>query len=551
MALDWMRRHKKKMYIVMVFAMAAWGIGYSASYLIPQKPIGIIMGEKITAEEFNDAMIRWHRVFLRQPDLPLGKLVWEQLTLIKAAERMGIAVSDEEIIDRIRTLGVTMLGSAGMPPEQIIRVLCQNYTVTEDQLLRTYREALMIEKMSVLISGSVKLPSPEAWERYARENEKVKIEYVAIRARDLARNISVTEEEIKSFYNAHKDNFPDPKEGVPGYKEPEKVKIEYLMARYRDVRKDITITEDEIRAYYEENKDLRYKKKASEDEKVKQPQPEYTPLEEVKEEIRKILSRNKEKELVSQLISEADEKIYEMLGRAERISFSDIGGDIGIFYKESGYFTREEAKDIIRGADESVYTKFFEREEYDPSPPLDAPAGKFIFQVISRKAPSPAPLKEVREKVIEDLKEEKALAMAKELARQCVEKIKQTSFEEGLSFLKDKCNGTAFVKRETEFFTRPEIRDGRPYRYIRALETNAPNVASSAFRLKEGELGVVTEEAGKKAVYIIRPAGKKEAEEKKFEEEKDKVVRKYLAEKQQGFMEHWTENLKKQTELLR
>ncbi len=145
MALNWMRRHKKKMYIVMVFAMAAWGIGYSASYLIPKKPIGTIMGEKISAEEFNDAMVRWHRVFLRQQDLPLGKLVWEQLTLVKEAERMGIAVSNDEIIERIKTLGVTMLGSAGMPPNQILRLLCQNYMVTEEQLLRTYKEALLIE----------------------------------------------------------------------------------------------------------------------------------------------------------------------------------------------------------------------------------------------------------------------------------------------------------------------------------------------------------------------------------------------------------------------
>ncbi|MEE9514917.1 MAG: hypothetical protein V3V54_02700, partial [Candidatus Brocadiales bacterium] len=85
MALNWMRRHKKKMYIVMVFAMAAWGIGYSATFLIPKKPIGIILGEKISVEEFNDAMIRWNRIFLQQQGLPLTKLVWQQLTLVKEA----------------------------------------------------------------------------------------------------------------------------------------------------------------------------------------------------------------------------------------------------------------------------------------------------------------------------------------------------------------------------------------------------------------------------------------------------------------------------------
>ncbi|MFQ5956431.1 MAG: hypothetical protein ACE5KK_01515 [Candidatus Brocadiales bacterium] len=259
--------------------------------------------------------------------------------------------------------------------------------------------------------------------------------------------------------------------------------------------------------------------------------------------------RNKEKELVNQLINEADEKIYESLGRTEQISFSDIGGAVGVFYKESDYFTKEGAKNVIRDAEESVYARFFEREDYDPSPPLDAPAGKFIFQVISRKEPSAPPLQEIREKVVEDLKEEKALEKAKELAKRCKEKIKQTSFEEGLKFLKDECKGTVFVKSETEFFKRPEIKDGKPYRYIKALEVSAPNVARSTFSLGQGELDVVAEEAGKKAVYVIRLVEKKEADEKKYEGDKDKVVRKYLVEKQQYFIDHWNERLKKKAEL--
>lgn len=554
MALDWMRRNKKKMYIVMVFAMAAWGIGYSASFLIPQKPIGTIMGEKITAEEFNDAMTRWHRVFLRQEGLPLDKLVWEQLTLVKEAERMGIAVSNGEVIERISTLGVTMLGSPNMPPNQIVRLLCQNYTVTEEQLLRTYKEALLIEKMHVLLSDSVKVPDAEAWEMYAVDNEEVKIEFVAIGAQDIAKNVSVMEEEIVSFYNAHKDNLPDPVQGIPGYREPEKIKIEYLMARYRDLERNVTVTEDEMQTYYEKNKDRKYKKaaapKGDKGAGAKEPQPpQYKPFEEVKGEIKEFLERNKSKELVDKLINETDERIYGSLGRTEQISFSDIGGDLGVFYKESGYFSREEAKDVIRDADEGVYSKFFEREKYDPSPPLDAPAGKFVFQVVDIKEPSAPPLEAVREKVVKDLKEEKALAKARELARQCAEKAKQTSFEEGIKLLENECKGISFVKKETEFFKRPEVKDGKLHRYINAVEADVPNVARSAFRLRQGELDTVVEESGRKAAYVIRLTEKKEADRKKFEEKKEEAMRKYLSEKQRYFMDRWGENIKKKAEL--
>ena len=554
MALDWMRKNKKKMYIVMVFAMAAWGIGYSASFLIPQKPIGTIMGKKVTAEEFNDAMTRWHRVFLRQEGLPLDKLVWEQLTLVREAERMGIAVSNSEVIERIGTMGVTMLGNPNMPPDQIVRLLCQNYTVTEEQLLRTYKEALLLEKMHVLISDNVKVPDTEAWEMYAMDNEEAKIEFVAIGAQDIARNVSVAEEEITSFYNAHKDNFPDPAQGIPGYREPEKIKIEYLMARYRDLERNVTVSEDEMQTYYEENKARKYKKaaapKGDKSAEAKEPQPpQYKPLEEVKGEIKEFLERNKSKELVDKLISETDERIYGSLGRTEQISFLDIGGSLGVFYKESDYFSREEAKDVIRDTDESVYSKFFEREKYDPSPPFDAPAGKFIFQVTDIKEPSAPPLQAVREKVMKDLKEEKALVKARELAKQCAEKAKQTSFEEGVKLLENECKGPLFVKKETEFFKRPEMKNGRLHRYINALEADVPNVARSAFKLKQGELDTVAEESGKKAIYVIRLTEKKEADRKKFEEKKEEVMRKYLSEKQQNFIDYWNENVKKKAEL--
>src|SRR3989338_2033410 len=51
---SWFRRHKKTVYIVMIFSMFVWGISYSAMEMIPKKPIGTIFGRKITENEFLD-----------------------------------------------------------------------------------------------------------------------------------------------------------------------------------------------------------------------------------------------------------------------------------------------------------------------------------------------------------------------------------------------------------------------------------------------------------------------------------------------------------------
>lgn len=564
--LNWLRRQKKRVYIIMVFAMAAWGIGYSASYLIPRKPVGLILGEKVSQEEYGDALNRWHRVFLREGNLPLAQIVWQQMVMTRQAEKMGIAVTDEEVMERLQNMAfLTMSHRGGLPPQhQIIQTLCQTYGVNEDQLWRTFREALLIEKMSTLLASAVKLTEDEAWQRYARENEEVKVEYLALRAADLIEHIQASPEEIASFYNTHKDDFPDPAKGRPGYKEPEKVKIEYIMARYRDLEKQVSVSEEEIKSYYEENKEKHYKIQKPREEKAAEaakesalnpPQagqeqpPVYKSLDEVRNEIKDSLRREKTKELVDKLINQADEKIYESLGKAERLNFSTIAQELGLFYRETDYFGREEAEKVIREA-EDLGKLALEREPFDPSPPLDAPAGKYVFQVVSRKESTPPPLEEIRYKVEKDLKEEKALQKAKELASATADRIREKSLEEGLKYLEEESRrlrgengGLIYQKGETEFFARPEMVEGRSYRYLKSLDADVPNLASRAFSSKEQEVAVVPEEAGKKACYIIRLTSRKEAERDKFDENKEKLFRRYLVDKQQAILKVWAESL--------
>jgi hypothetical protein len=569
--LDWLRRQKKRVYIIMVFAMAAWGIGYSATYLIPRKPVGLILGEKVSQEEYGDALNRWHRVFLREGNLPIGKIVWEQMVLSRQAEKMGIAVTNDEIMERLQGMAfLTMSHRGGLPPQsQLIQTLCQTYSVNEDQLWRTFREAILIEKMSLLLTNGVKVTEEEAWQRYARESEEVKVEYIALRADDLLDPIRVTPEEVASFYNTHKDSFPDPARGNPGYKESEKVKIEYIMARNRDLEKQVTVSEEEIKSHYEGNKERLYKVQKPKEEKpsegsppqtgdkteTKEQPPTYKPLEEVRGEINDTLQREKTKELVDKLISQADEKIYESLGKAEQINLSPLAQELGLFYKETDYFSREEAGKVIKEA-EDLAKLVFEREPFDPSPPQEALAGKYIFQVVARKEATAPALEEIKEKVENDLKEEKALQKAKEVATAVADRIREKSVEEGVKLLEEEgkrlrgeYKGSIYKKGETEFFARPEVVEGKSYRYLKSLDADVPNLASRAFGLKGQEVAVVVEEAGKKACYIIRLKERKEAERGKFDEEKEKLLRRYLAEKQQTFLKEWVETLKEKGKL--
>jgi hypothetical protein len=580
--MEWFRKNQKKLLgVFVVTLMAAWGIGPAISMLSQPsggRPVGTIFGEEISQNEFNETLRRWNRVFLQQSTTPTMEGVWKQLTLVRMAERLDIKVSDGEILEGVVMMFANLYGeTVNMPVDKIIIILCNNFGVGEVQLLQTIREVLLIEKQNRYIKDSIKLSSEEAWQRYSRENEQAKVKYVALKAKDIADYMRVNEDEVQSFYDEHRDESPNPFEGIPGYKEQEKAKIEYIIARYDDLKDQVTVSEGEIQKYYEDNKDTKYKiEKEStsqepgvESEEPQQPETqdaEYKPFDEVKEEINNILKRQKAEVLAVELINKADDQITTELGETERIGFKELAEKFSLTYNITPYFEKKDAIKIIRGT-EKIALMAFEREKYDPTPPFDCAEGRFIFQVVDKRPPGALPLTEIRERVENDLREEKALRRLRELAGKCIDKIKGTTFDDGVEILQAEIfeilkQGPAVIRPgsetqtvtidhdETEYFSRPIYWGDRPSRHIPALKGDRPNVASKAFNIKKGEIAITVEERGEKTCYIISLVDKKEADKNKFEEGKDKILKRYLSEKQETFMKQWVESLSQKAKLL-
>lgn len=576
---NWFRKNQKKFIgIFVVVLMAAWGIGPAIEMLSTQlgeKPIGSIFGKDVSRNEFNEAIRRWSRVFLQQSETPIGETVWKQLTLVREAERLGIRVSDEEVLEGVTVMSTRLFGGQiNLSVDRIIAILCNSLGIGEAQLLQTLREALLIEKLDYFLRDSIKISSEEAWQKYSRENEQVKVKYIALRAKDIVDYMEISEGEIQSFYNEHRDNFPNTFEGISGYKEQEKVKIEYIMARYDDLKDRVTVSEDEIRKYYEDNKNTRYKieDKTPSDKKEpalegegKETPPQYKPFDEVKEEINNILKRQKAEELAGELVNKVDEQIVTELGKAERTSFEELARKFSLTYSVTPYFEKKDANKIIRGTDK-ISNIAFEREKYDPTQPFDCPDGRFVFQVIDRKPSEAPPLTEIHDTVERDLRKEEALRKMRELAEKCIDKLKDGVFDEGTKILEaelleivkqgpttthpgSEVQNITIEHSETEYFSRPVYSGSRPSRFISALHGDRPNVASKAFIIKKGDVAIVIEERGEKTCYIISLVDKKEADKSKFEEEKDKILKKYLAEKQEAFLAQWIDSLSQKAKL--
>ena len=562
----WFRRNQKKVYIVMIFAMGAWGIGSSAIYLIPQKAIGVISGEKITRDQLADFETRWRRILLSRLQGPVLDLVWKQLIYDRAANRSGIIVTDSDIAEGVHDLASRTLGGrANIDGENLIRFLCSNFNVNRSQLIRTIEEVMRIHKLDYFLRRSVKVTTEELWQRYSIENEKVKIKYVAFNAKDFVDNIEVSDSEIESFYQKYSNDFPDEITGSFGYKEQEKVKIEYVMASYDELAKDINVTDDETLEYYEENKEVEFKEDSKteptgdenndDDTYSSSELPQFRPYKKVKDLINEKLLKQKTNDLANELIAKVDEEIYDNLDKFERLSFEDLAKKHGLIYKipkspnrDTAFITKNESEVVLIGSDRFASIAF-DREKLDPSPPLNAVEGKYIFQVIDNQSPTTPPLSEIYEKVKTDLKLEMAFRKTRELSELCMNKMQEMSFKEGFDSFVNETGYKSLESGETEFVSRPTLVGNRPYGYISSMQAYRPNIVLKAFKLKDKEIALAVEGEGERASYLITLVDKKVVTREEFDEKAEQIRKKYITEKQRFTLLKWENSITKESKL--
>lgn len=178
--------------------------------------------------------------------LQLRKRAMDQLVdnalMLQAAEKLKLAVSDEELAEFIRNIGAFQ--TAGIFDNgRYINTLSRNRLTPEDFEVQQ-RKALIINKIQALITGSIKVSDLEVRQWYIWNNTEVDIDYLVVEPQRY-KDIKLTDEEIRNYFDQHKDS----------YKTDPSIKVRYLYFKPEDYAARVTPSEDDIRDYYEGNLD--------------------------------------------------------------------------------------------------------------------------------------------------------------------------------------------------------------------------------------------------------------------------------------------------------
>lgn len=207
-----------------------------------RRRIAAVLSDVFQAAGQNPAMIQsWLS--------PTEEAVVNTWLLARYAEQMGLVVSDA----RINTFLKSVTGDR--VAANVFQTAFKRSQFSDVQFFNAIRDDLAAMELQRMFDGSVDALTPaQRWQYFSRVNRMAKIEAAAVPVANYADRVpDPPEEELKAFFEKHKEQYARPDSPEPGFREPQKVALEYLKA---DTEKLMAaVTEDEIKERYEKNKD--------------------------------------------------------------------------------------------------------------------------------------------------------------------------------------------------------------------------------------------------------------------------------------------------------
>lgn len=416
MALGFMRRHKKWLYVFLWLVIAAFIILYipafqGSSASSPGQTLALVGDEAISVGEFQRAYLRQRQFYerlyqgrrldpamLRRLGLEeqvFQGLVEDRLVQLEA-KRLKLDVPDAAVARMLATSPEFQENGRFMGGDEIRRRLAlQGVTIAEFE--ESLRRRMLREQLEALVTEGAGVSAAEAEREFRRRNEQVKAEYVLVDSARFKGEVTPTDDEVKARFEAKRE----------AYRLPEKRVASYLLVDGGALRSRVTVTDADLEAYYQEHRE-EFKEeeqacashilvKVKTDPKAKEGHGD--------DEARKIASG-----LLEEVKAGAD---FAALARksSEDTGSAQNGGDLGCFPRGR----------MVPQFDEAV----FSLEPGKTSELVKSPFGYHIIRLVSRREEQVPTLGQVKERIrplvtsqkVEALAAQKTEAIAQTLAK--------------------------------------------------------------------------------------------------------------------------------------
>jgi peptidyl-prolyl cis-trans isomerase D len=175
----------------------------------------------------------------------VDQMVFERLLEIEA-RRLGIRVTDEEKVERIKLLlPIAFAGDTFIGMERYAAEIQQRFEMGVAEFEDLIRKSLLEEKFRRLATDGVTVAPEEIEREFRWRNDKVKLEYALLNPAELESRVQIEEPALAAFFEKNKAR----------YQVPERRTVSYALLDARQLRQRASVTDEELRAYYNEHAD--------------------------------------------------------------------------------------------------------------------------------------------------------------------------------------------------------------------------------------------------------------------------------------------------------
>ncbi len=228
-------------------------------YLVPQGTntaesstdvVAKVGDQSITLAEIHDRLnqIRRGNQIPTQLEGLYARQILSQMVFQKEVEyeakRLGITVSDKERADRIRQYLPTVYnGDTFVGMDTYAREVQQRFQMTVPAFEQAVHDGLVEEKFRKLLTDGISVSPAEIQEEFRVQNEKIKLDYVVIKPEDVAAKLTLTDDQIKAYFEQNRAK----------YQIPEKRVVRYALVDINQIRQATLVSDDELKVIYQQN----------------------------------------------------------------------------------------------------------------------------------------------------------------------------------------------------------------------------------------------------------------------------------------------------------
>ena len=509
------RKYKESIVIKIVFVVIVlsfigtiflvWGEGGSAGSRSSDYAAKVD-STKISIEDYQQSYYRLRGIYeqIYQKSIPveiekqlgikqmaLDNLI-ESVLVRKAAKKMGISVSKEEISAAIEA--VPAFQKNGVFDFQQYQQTLKGNRMTAADFEESQKNELIIKKARKSVQDKATVSDADAESYFHKRNDKLELQYMIITPEAVMAEVKLSDQDLTAYLQAHQDQF----------KTPEQISIQYLLIDPASLAANVTVSEEEINSYYQKNID-RYQGKGG-----------ILPLAEVKDKAKADATRQKAGK-------EAYEKAADIINK--NIAAANLQGAasaLGSKVIESPLFNAITPPANL-ATETALLKKAFMLKAGEMAGPIETAKGIYAVKLKERKPAEVPPLAQIRSAVEAAARQDKAKELAAKRA------------EETLAAL---AKNSATVKlQETGSFSYNDQHSIPGIGISKELMDAALTLTAAAPTPK-------TATKIEQKWVVIRLKNRTAAKTEEFQKTKEELKKQLLPKKQQEALDAWLKELK-------